>query len=149
MLTTLTLLLFMTTCPMHAKHMAEVDSRHDTFGMHHKESRHNFRLYADGGAIELRGVAVDAIRKHLREIQSDFSKANFDTPRFVHDKVPDGVDVMKRLRAKIAYRYDDVAEGGRIRIRTSDPEAVRAIHAFMKFQIDEHRTGDTGVLETE
>jgi hypothetical protein len=29
-----------------------------------------------------------------------------------------------------------------VRIRTSDPEAVAAVHEFLRFQIRDHGTGD-------
>jgi hypothetical protein len=32
--------------------------------------------------------------------------------------------------------------GGRLRITTTDTEALKAIHQFLTFQIDDHRTGD-------
>lgn len=171
-LLTLTALLFATdpaTCPLHEQHMkaaqskangdahhgAEVDGRHDTFGMDHGESHHNFRLYADGGAIELRvndpqnAELIGVIRTHLRDIAGQFAKADFSTPAFVHSYAPDGVDTMKRLGAKIGYRYEDTPGGGRIRVRTKDAEALAAVHAFMKFQVVEHRTGDKGTVESE
>jgi hypothetical protein len=32
--------------------------------------------------------------------------------------------------------------GGRIRIETDSPEALAAIHDFLRFQIKDHETGD-------
>jgi hypothetical protein len=29
-----------------------------------------------------------------------------------------------------------------VRIKTANPEALKAVHEFLKFQIEEHRTGD-------
>lgn len=155
-------------CPMHAKHTAaaaaadgshkhgkEVDRRHDTFGMSHASTRHNFRLFRDGGAIELRAndaadaKTVGVIREHLQAIAAEFTKGEFSTPAFVHGKTPHGVDDMKRLGAAIAYRYETLPEGGRIRLTGKDPGAVAAIHSFMKFQVIEHRTGDRGEVEEE
>src|SRR4051812_39794408 len=66
----------MASCPMHAQHMAEaqkehvaadgsakhgkeVDHRHDEFGMPHGASTHSFRLFVDGGAIELRANTAE------------------------------------------------------------------------------------------
>ena len=147
-------------CPMHAQHMnaqhaGEVDARHDTFGMAHDASHHNLRLFKDGGAIELRAnvandsAMIDGIRKHLREIDASFVKNDFSTPMFVHGHWPDGVGEMKRLRRRIEYRYEDVDAGGRIRITATDARALHAIHDFMKFQITEHRTGDTSQVEED
>ncbi|HUP60790.1 MAG TPA: hypothetical protein VNA69_10270 [Thermoanaerobaculia bacterium] len=158
------------TCPLHAQHMAEkkaaapadgsaehgakVDGRHDTLGVHHLESVHSFRLFEDGGAIELRATdasdaaAIEAIRVHLREIVKQFAKADFTTPEFVHGRVPAGVEGMKRHHGATAYRFETLPSGGRIRITTNDAAALGAIHEFMQFQIVEHRTEDTGKVET-
>ena len=61
---------------------------------------------------------------------------------FVHDTVPPGVPEMKRLREKISYTYEETKSGGHVLIKTQDKEAVAAIHKFLIFQIQEHKTGD-------
>ena len=159
-------------CPMHAQHMAaakekavradgsaehgrHVDSRHDTFGMSHAKSTHSFRLFADGGAIELRATGaadeatIAAIRGHLHEITDEFEKGDFSTPQFVHGYTPDGVAQLAKLRSAIAYRYQRVDGGGRIRITTKSAEALAAIHAFLRFQVIEHRTANSGDVEED
>src|ERR1041385_588674 len=105
MINILALALLLQTCPHH--HAADVDARHDTFGMRHDESAHHFRLFGDGGAIELRAndggdaKTIDAIRSHLKTIVDDFANGDFDTPAFVHGHPPDGVAAMARLRDAI------------------------------------------------
>ena len=139
-------------CELHAKH---VDQRHDTFGMHHDASTHSFRLFADGGAIELRAKdasdekTVAAIRKHLPQVAGEFAKADFSTPAFVHGYPPDGVETMKRLQADITYRYQELPGGGRIRITTKSAGARAAIHDFLRFQVAEHRTANSGKVEED
>jgi len=54
---------------------------------------------------------------------------------------------MKRLGKKISYPVRKTAQGAEIRLTTEDPDAVQAIHDFLKFQIEDHRTGDP--LEVE
>ena len=160
------------SCPMHAQHIAaakaepvradgsvehgrHVDSRHDTFGMSHTKSTHSFRLFADGGAIELRAkdpadeATIAAIRAHLQDITPQFTKGDFSTPQFVHGYTPDGVAQLQQLRSDITYRYQQVDGGGRIRITTASAEALSAIHAFLRFQVTEHRTADTGKVEVD
>jgi hypothetical protein len=166
----------MASCPMHAQHMAaakaapvradgradgsaehgrHVDSRHDTFGMSHTKSTHSFRLFADGGAIELRAsnaadeATIAAIRAHLQEITPQFAKGDFSTPRFVHGSTPDGVARLEQLRNDITYRYQQLDGGGRIRITTGSAEALAAVHAFLEFQVIEHRTANTGKVEAD
>lgn len=152
-------------CPMHAQHMsgadgsaehgADVDHRHDTFGMPHTASTHSFRLFADGGAVELRANdkedadAVAAIRAHLKHVAGQFANADFSTPAFVHGTAPDGVASMERLRASITYRYEPLPAGGRIRIVTKSAEALAAVHDFLRFQVTEHRTADSGKVEED
>jgi len=149
-------------CPMHAAHTggaagadhaAMVDHNHDSFGMAHDATTHHFRLFADGGAIELRANdakdagSIDAIRGHLREVAGAFSAADFSKPNFVHGRTPDGVETMKSMKSTINYRYEELPDGGRVRITTADPTALAAVHSFLRFQIDEHRTGDPGKPE--
>lgn len=146
-------------CPMHAEHMkqaaaaSEVEHNHDTFGMAHDATTHNFRLFDDGGAIELRAndpkdtKSIDAIRAHLRSVAADFTANDFAKPLFVHGKLPDGVPAMKDKSTAISYRYEEVPSGGRVRITTRDAEALAAVHSFLRFQVGEHKTADTGQVE--
>jgi hypothetical protein len=48
---------------------------------------------------------------------------------------------MKSKRASIAYVFEPILSGGRVRITTTDAEALKAVHQFLTFQIDDHRTG--------
>lgn len=160
------------SCPMHAQHMAaakadsvradgsaghgrHVDSRHDTFGMSHTTSTHSFRLFADGGAIELRAseeageATVESIRGHLRKIAPQFQQGDFSTPAFVHGYPPDGVARLEQLRGAITYRYQRLDRGGRIRITTTNADALAAVHAFLRFQVTEHRTANSGKVEED
>lgn len=146
-MTFLLLVLFLQTtdCPMHHQHM--VDARHDTFGMSHDTTQHAFRLLADGGAIELRSLTKDdqvaAIQKHMREVTSDFSRGDFEKPLFVHGVMPDGAARMKELGAAITYTFEALPDGGRIRITTTNAEALKAVHEFLRFQIKDHGTKDS------
>jgi hypothetical protein len=138
-----------------AQHGAGVDARHDTLVASHQTTRHSFRLFADGGAIELRAVdpadqaTVDAVRIHLQDIAAQFAKNDFSTPAFVHGRRPAGVAAMQRLHDSIQFRYEDRDGGGRIHITTADSAALAAIHEFLKFQVIEHRTANSGVVEKD
>jgi len=137
----------------HEGHGARVDNRHDTFGMSHEVTTHSFRLFRDGGAIEFRAnrstdaESIIAIRGHLKQVTGQFAKGDFSTPGFVHSYPPDGVARMQTLKSDITYGYEELPTGGRIRIVTSSSEALDAIHAFLKFQVIEHRTADSGQVE--
>ena len=141
------------TCPMHAQHAA-VDQRGDeVMGFSHQKTKHSFRLFADGGAVEVRAndaadaENVAAIRAHLKEIAVEFAKGDFAKPREIHGRVPDGAEAMKSLGKGIAYRFEELERGARVRLVTKDARGVEAIHAFLRFQIADHRTGDPGKIE--
>jgi hypothetical protein len=117
-------------------------------GVSHEKSTHHFRLLPDGGAIELTAndpndqITRNEIRNHLSHIVQMFTNGNFQVPMFIHDTVPPGVPVMKSKRASVAYVFEPMPNGGRVRITATDTEALRAVHQFLTFQIDDHRTGD-------
>jgi hypothetical protein len=146
-------------CPMHAAHQAEsaggakhhddVDRRHDdATGVAHADSEHHFVIEPRGGSIRLEvtnpedTAGRDHIRAHLSKIASDFGQGRFDLPLRIHDRLPPGVETMRRLRAEIRYRFVATPRGGRVEMATANAEARAAIHEFLRFQIDEHRTGD-------
>jgi len=143
-------------CPMHAEHQqaasahaAGVDARGDqAMGFSHMKSAHHFRLFPDGGAIEVVANSTDdtatrdAIQAHLAHIAHMFTGGDFQLHMFIHDTVPPGVPVMQSRRSAIAYTFEPIPQGGRVRIVTADPDALKAVHDFLTFQIQDHRTGD-------
>ena len=147
----------MQSCPMHKEHMkqaaqhqADVEKRGDeAMGFPHDKTTHHFRLYSDGGAIEVTvnddkdSQNLQAIRSHLTHIVTMFSNGEFSIPMFIHDQVPPGVPAMKEKHAEISYSFKELPAGGSVRIQTRNPDAVKAIHEFLRFQIAEHHTGDT------
>ena len=79
---------------------------------------------------------------HLQHIRRAFQSGEFNIPMFVHDQTPPGVPVMTKLKDQIHYKYETVKDGGRVLISSKNPEAISAVHDFLKFQITEHKTGD-------
>ena len=71
-----------------------------------------------------------------------FAAGDFDAPMFIHDQTPPGVPVMRRLKAEIKYEFERTEQGARVRIKTSNQEALAAVHDFLRFQIEGHQTGD-------
>jgi hypothetical protein len=133
-----------------SQHQADVEKHGDqAMGFPHDKTTHHFRLYSDGGAIEVTvndnkdSQNLQAIRSHLTHIASLFSNGEFSIPMFVHDQVPPGVPAMKEKRAEISYSFEALAAGGRVRIKTTNPDALKAVHEFLRFQIADHHTGDT------
>ena len=137
------------TSPSHAGHLEGVNSRGDhAMGFSHTRTTHHFKLMADGGAVEVSANDLkddesrDQIRHHLEHISKLFAEGDFSGPMFTHDKVPPGVPVMARLKSEITYKYESTDRGGRVRITTENAEALSAIHDFLRFQIQDHQTGD-------
>ena len=130
-------------------HSSAGQSGTTVMGFDQTRTAHRFSLFTDGGAIDvtLRDSADaenrDAIRSHLQHIADMFSDGIFDAPMLVHNSknVP-GTKVMASRKDRIRYEYVETPGGGRVNIITTDAEAVAAVHQFLKFQIDEHRTGD-------
>lgn len=132
-----------------AHHQGVVHRGDQVMGFSHERTAHHFRLYADGGAIE--GEAQDVkdtasreeICSHFGHIVKMFGVGDFSAPMLIHAQNPPGTEAMKRLRDAIQYRLENTDKGARIRITTKDPEALRAVHEFLRFQISDHQTGDS------
>ena len=138
------------------EHHEGVASRGDhAMGFSHDVTTHHFRLYKTGGAIEVvandpsDSATRDEIRMHLSHITKLFSAGDFHIPMFIHDTMPPGAAVMSKRRQLIRYRYQETQRGAKIQIATADGEALQAIHAFLRFQIADHQTGDTTQLSEE
>ncbi len=130
------------------KTMAMQQRGNQGMGFDQSKTTHHFRLTKDGGVIEVEAndpkdsESRDQIRMHLSHVARAFADGDFDIPMFVHDKVPDGVPVMKARSQQIQYRFETTENGGRVVISSKDPQALAAIHQFLAFQIREHQTGD-------
>jgi hypothetical protein len=115
-------------------------------GVDQYTSTHVFDALPDGGRIELQRdvndpAGVARIREHLQHIAQAFQAGDFSTPAFVHLQQVPGTSVMAAKRGAIEYRYRELPRGGELRIVTQDVQAVPAIHEFMSFQQEHHRTG--------
>ncbi|HEY0543823.1 MAG TPA: hypothetical protein VGC91_00370 [Pyrinomonadaceae bacterium] len=132
-----------------ADRLAAVSSRgEEGMGFSQTATTHHFLLMNDGGAIQVEvndpkdAANRDEIRMHLAHISRMFSDGDFNIPMFVHEQTPPGVPVMEKLKADISYKYEETERGGRVRIKTTNKEALAAVHEFLRFQIKEHQTGD-------
>lgn len=141
-----TALLAQQTAPT-AQHL-DARGKH-VMGFDQQSTTHHFRLYEDGGAIEVsvKDAAdsgnLTAIRAHLPHIATLFADGQFDAPMLVHDttNVP-GVADLARLKSRLHYDFVETPTGGRVDIVTRDKDALAALHAFLRFQITDHQTGD-------
>jgi hypothetical protein len=136
------------------RHEAGVDSRGDQgMGFSHDKVAHHFGLTRAGGFITAEvkdpadAASAEDIRKHFNHIAVAFKHGDFDLPMFIHGRVPPGVPLMKKLKNEINYELQGTPLGGRIAITTTNPKAIDAIHRFLEFQIQDHRTGDSTVVQ--
>jgi hypothetical protein len=133
----------------HAQHDHDMEDRgNQGMGFAQDKTTHHFLLRKDGGAIQVTAnsgddkASIEHIRMHLEHIRGAFQSGDFNTPGFVHDQTPPGVPAMIRLKDQIHYRYEEIAQGGRVVISSTNAEALKAVHSFLRFQITEHKTGD-------
>ncbi len=114
---------------------------------------HHFVLLTNGGAIEITAKdpkdkqTVDAIQKHLMSQAKLWERGNFDLNTQIHGKVPDGVPTIKKLRNEITFDVRPLDDGGLMRILTVNQQAKQSVYEFMRFQINEHHTGDSLQVE--
>ena len=135
------------------QHHSGVLQRGDhVMGFSHEKTMHHFRLTGDGGSIEaIANNPADAnsrqeIRQHLQHIAMLFREGDFNAPMLIHARTPPGVPTMKKLRDEIHYRVEDLPNGARVRVSSQNPKAIAAIHDFLRFQIQDHRTGDSPTI---
>ena len=131
-------------------HAAHLDERgKHVMGFDQQKTTHHFLLYDDGGAIEVSvkdkadAENLAAIRAHLPHIAKMFGDGEFDAPMLVHDRkdVPGTAD-LARLKSHLRYTFVETPTGGRVEIKTEEKAALDALHAFLRFQITDHQTGD-------
>lgn len=125
---------------------AEVQRRGATvMGVDQYTSKHVFEDLPDGGRIVLdRDDAADTasirtIRAHMRDIETSFQRGNFAAPGLVHSREVPGTRVLSEKRAVITYSAIERSRGAEVRIRTTDPTAIAAVHDFLAFQRSDHR----------
>jgi hypothetical protein len=155
----------MKDCPMPAQHMKEAQSKqhyegvdkrgaaHEGMGFSQSATTHHFLLTENGGIIQVTANdpvdkdSIAEVQQHFEHIRMSFAKGDFSIPHFVHDQTVPGVKVMQQQKASIRYTAEKIDNGARLRMETKSPEALAAIHEFLRFQIADHRTGDPGTVE--
>ena len=137
-------------CPMHQNHKSdELNQRGDqVMGFSQEKTTHHFLLTTEGGKILVEAKdpmdqeTIQQIRKHMAIVRDSFAEGDFEMPHAVHLEVPPGEETMNKSKDQIQYTYEETAKGAVVIITTKDPETESAIHDFLKFQIEEHQTGD-------
>jgi hypothetical protein len=120
----------------------------EAMGFDQTTTTHHFLLRNQGGVVQVTAndphdtPTVEQIRMHLQHQAQSFKSGDFAAPEHTHGVMPPGADVMKARAPKITYRYEPITSGARLNIVTSDPDALHAVHDFLRFQIKDHQTGD-------
>src|SRR6186997_3079813 len=122
-------------------------------GFDQERTVHHFLLYEDGGAIDVAvketsdDANLRAVRQHLQQIAGLFKAGDFGKPALTHAQQVPGTADMTRLKDRITYQYEETPDGGRVRIVTRDAAALAAVHAFLHFQMEDHQTADSGMVQ--
>jgi hypothetical protein len=130
-------------------HQATVNEHGEhVMGFSHEKTTHHFELTYDGGAIDVRAndakdtVSRDQIRGHFEHIAQMFTAGNFNAPMLVHGATVPGTATMTRLKDQLHWELKDTPRGARIIITADNNVALDAVHEFLRFQIQDHQTGD-------
>ncbi len=113
-------------------------------GVDQYTSAHVFEDLPDGGRIILEradpqdSAGIATIRQHMQTIAAAFREGNFAQPFQVHAQVVPGTAVMAARRAAISYGVVERPRGGEVRLHSTDPQAITAIHEFLAFQRGAH-----------
>jgi hypothetical protein len=130
-------------------HQAMVNQHGDhVMGFSHEKTTHHFELHYDGGVIDVRANDVkdtesrDQIRSHFHHIAQMFAEGNFNVPMLVHGPAVPGTETMARLKGQIHWDLQETPRGARLVIAADNKESLDAVHQFLRFQIEDHKTGD-------
>jgi hypothetical protein len=130
-------------------HHAMVNEHGDkVMGFSHEKTTHHFELSYDGGAIDVRADDVkdtesrDQIRSHFRHIVQMFADGNFNAPMLVHSTDVPGTATMSKLKDQLHWEMHETQRGARITVTADNKAALNAVHEFLRFQIEDHQTGD-------
>jgi hypothetical protein len=131
------------------KKQAEMKKRgNEAMGFDQDKTTHHFWLSRDGGMIQVETndaedtASRDLIRSHLKSVSEQFAKGDFSAPFRTHTETPPGVPAMQRMKSEITYVFEEKPQGAVVRIKSTNREAVTAVHDFLQYQIREHATGD-------
>jgi len=138
------------------KHYEDVNRHGDmAMGFSHTKTLHHFGLTTTGGVIQVQTTdekdvqSREQIRKHLQHISRAFKQGDFAAPQMTHSRIPPGVPTIQRLKSDIEYKYVETASGGKVVISTANPDALKGVHEFLRFQIQDHRTGDPETVQEQ
>ncbi len=137
----------------HAHHHDAMMARGEkAMGFSQTATTHHFHLLPNGGYIQVQANDTndvanrDHIRMHLQMQAKRFAAGDFSLSEMTHDRVLPGTPEMQKLKSSINYKYEQIERGGRLQISSTNPTAITAIHQFLRFQIEDHQTGDPATV---
>jgi hypothetical protein len=113
-------------------------------GFNQNKISHQFIASPFGGGIIITALngsdreTIDQIKKHVLEIQKEFSQGNFSGPFFIHAQDVPGTNVMSQKKDLIKYDKMEMKNGSSLILTTNDKELIDAINQFMEFQARQH-----------
>lgn len=112
----------------------------------------HYYLVKNGGVIELASkdpndtATIEAIQKYL-QTQKDLWEKGKDPVTEVHGKAPESVNLMRKLRNDITFYTAKTDTGAVLRMFSINNQARGAIQEYLKFEIEEHKTGDPPTID--
>ncbi len=80
----------------------------------------------DGDAVQ-----VALIRGHLRKEAAAFTRGDYADPASIHGQAMPGA-------SRVRVRYENMANGARVRFTTQQPKLVDALHRWFAAQVNDH-----------
>lgn len=108
----------------------------------------HYYLVKNGGVIEFTAkdpadnATIATVQKYLEAQKDLFEKGKAEADAEIYGKIPDGLPALKKLRNEITFFAVNTDSGAALRMFSVNEQARQAIQDFMKFQINEHKTGD-------
>jgi hypothetical protein len=130
-------------------HYQMMEHGEKAMGFSQTATTHHFQLTKSGGVVAVQvndpadTALRDRIRHHLQDASEAFARGDFSAPMATHGEVPDGLPEMQRLQKDLSYKYVETDRGAKVVICAANAEALKAVHDFLRYQIREHRTGDS------
>lgn len=110
-----------------------------------KATTHIFIKSDDGGSQQVIAKnpsdsrQIRLIRKHLREIKTQFQRGDFSGPARTHGADMPGLAQLRAAKpGQISITYKDVRGGGELTYRSNDPNLVSSLHAWFDAQLSDH-----------
>ncbi|MFL9892170.1 aspartate carbamoyltransferase [Paraburkholderia sp. RL17-381-BIF-C] len=110
-----------------------------------KATTHIFTKSDDGGSQQVIAKnpsdsrQIGLIRKHLREIQTQFQRGDFSGPARTHGADMPGLAQLRAAKpGQISITYKDIRGGGELTYRSNDPNLVSSLHAWFDAQLSDH-----------